>query len=98
MLKAKSTSPLPPVVIDLLNTVAFKAWRFQQYHRAIPVLRLLVDLADDEDAAVMLVLSQLAVGEPLADALLERVRNHSDSQLAAQVMERVSLHKSGVRA
>ena len=98
MLKARSSSPLPPVVVDLLKTVGFKAWRFHQYHRAVPVLKLLVDLVEDEDAAVMLSLSLLSLGEDIPDALVKRVRAHSDTQLAMHTLERLAAYRSGGRA
>jgi len=98
MLKARSTSPLPPVVVDLLKSVGFKAWRFHYYHRAVPVLKLLVDLADDEDAAVMLALCLLSLGEPVPAALEEKVSQHSDAQLAAHTLQRLALYRVQFRA
>ena len=96
MLKARSSNPLPPVVVDLLKSVGFKAWRFHQYHRAVPVLKLLVDLAEDEDAAVMLSLSLLALGEAVPEKLAQKVREHSDTQLAAHTLERLALYRSAL--
>ncbi len=95
MLKARSNSPLPPVVVDLLKSVGFKAWRFHQYHRAVPVLKLLVDLAEDEDAAVMLALSLMALGESIPEKLANTVRNHSDAQLSAHTLGRLALYRAG---
>ncbi len=95
MLKAKSSNPLPPVVVDLLKTVGFKAWRFHQYHRAVPVLKFLVDVAEDEDAAVMLALSLVGLGEPLPAGLLDRVRSHPDEQLATQTLQRIAMYQTG---
>lgn len=94
MLKARSNNPLPPVVVDLLKSVGFKAWRFHQYHRAVPVLKLLVDLAGDEDAAVMLLLSLMALGEPVPDSLAGRVRDHSDGQLSAHALGRFAIYRA----
>ncbi|MEY3202431.1 MAG: hypothetical protein RIR70_1981 [Pseudomonadota bacterium] len=98
MLKARSSNPLPPVVVDLLKSVGFKAWRFHYYHRAVPVLKLLVDLADDDDAAVMLSLSLLSLGEDVPDALENKVRQHPDAQLAAHTLQRLALYRAEIRA
>lgn len=97
MLKARSSNPLPPVVVDLLKTVGFKAWRFHQYYRAVPVLKLLVDLAGDDDAAVMLSLSLMALKEPVPDALCRKVRQHPDRQLSAHTLERLKAYRSEVQ-